>query len=479
MNEKKLSKVFAYVVLIIALITIFSADVESIFLTENLTLVYTLDNNDINDTLQLTYDKIHNKKMSYGNAIITGVKCKLGECFSYDNTINSRVNSTDITNLFYSEEQANISVNVWFKKNDTPNGEYDYLFRIEQQTGQGYMRVFFKGTDNEIQIYDYSYSSPIQYYCAYEYNSTLIEDNNWHMITAIHNGSITSNTCDKSTKVYLDGVLLENGELVVSKTPNNKKKQPKFIGLGISESDNTHPYKGLIDEFYVWNRVLNDTEIQFLYNSGTGVQYPFEEIPLSITILNFTAYNLTNESISYLWNFSGDYEHTEFYLNSELKLNTTNSSIKGFNATNLMPDTEYFAELYVYANATVYDYANITNTTLANAPEELTTPDALVIVGNNISDLAGSIRLIMLITIFVLALYLPNYARDKFRYETFQGVKTMSLVLLILILGLLFYVDLGLPTGFRNLLALATAVFIFGNAVFGEEDSYENSLSRH
>ena len=441
MNEKKLSKVFAYVMLIIALITIFSIDVKA-DLTDGLLSYYKFDNNLFTDSIGIS------------NGFNDGTINAIG-------IIGDGRNSTGTGGFINISDGSRFndvkSWSFWINPNSIDDSKYmlaDDGWGIRTETDGSHGCT----AGNKMAFVAIGVTTA----CL---DNTIIEANHYqHFVIVFYDP-------ENRLVAYKNGNLVNNASF--TSTLNTGNQNAVFLGHIAGHSITN----AAIDEVGLWNRTLNFTEVQELYNSGEGFSYPFEVVEVNIT--SFENYNRTNETLRYKWDFTGDFLRQELYLDSILKLNTTNSSIKGFNATNLMPDTEYFAELYVYANATVYDYANITNTTLANAPEELTTPDALVIVGNNISDLAGSIRLIMLITIFVLALYLPNYARDKFRYETFQGVKTMSLVLLILILGLLFYVDLGLPAGFRNLLALATAVFIFGNAVFGEEDSYENSLSRH
>lgn len=56
---------------------------------------------------------------------------------------------------------------------------------------------------------------------------------------------------------------------------------PVRIGQGGTGQDN--PFDGTIDEVGIWNRVLDTDEITALYNGGSGLAYPFEVPPLSLS----------------------------------------------------------------------------------------------------------------------------------------------------------------------------------------------------
>ena len=46
-------------------------------------------------------------------------------------------------------------------------------------------------------------------------------------------------------------------------------------GLGCNTGDNNQSYYGSMDEVGIWDRELTSAEITTLYNSGSGLQYPF------------------------------------------------------------------------------------------------------------------------------------------------------------------------------------------------------------
>lgn len=57
-----------------------------------------------------------------------------------------------------------------------------------------------------------------------------------------------------------------------------------IIGNDVNGSAN---YDGMIDEVGIWNRILSSTEVTNLYNSGSGLGYPFSSSSNSFFLLNF------------------------------------------------------------------------------------------------------------------------------------------------------------------------------------------------
>jgi hypothetical protein len=84
-------------------------------------------------------------------------------------------------------------------------------------------------------------------------------------------------------KIYLNGNLLtvtSNGpnpnDISAYQNVNFNTTHPFRIGA-YTNADNSTPsyfFNGKIDAFNAWNRVLTQSEITELYNSGNGKQYP-------------------------------------------------------------------------------------------------------------------------------------------------------------------------------------------------------------
>ena len=107
----------------------------------------------------------------------------------------------------------------------------------------------------------------------------------WSMYTATRTGN--------TVKLYING-LLQNSH-TVSHTPAEA-----FTNFGIGASldgvSASQFFDGVLDEIGWWSRELNQTEINILLNSGTGIQYPFTNPPI-ITFVNVSLINNTVTNI--------------------------------------------------------------------------------------------------------------------------------------------------------------------------------------
>lgn len=100
---------------------------------------------------------------------------------------------------------------------------------------------------------------------------TNIYDSTWHFLTLTWDGT--------TSKLYLDGD--STPESTNSSSPSLSTQN--YIG---QHSSTTNTFVGTIDEVAIWSRVLSTDEITELYNSGSGITYPF-----------LTYYSLTVNSV--------------------------------------------------------------------------------------------------------------------------------------------------------------------------------------
>lgn len=81
-------------------------------------------------------------------------------------------------------------------------------------------------------------------------------------------------------RLYVNGVLDSAATTSIGGPYNAWSITPPFftvgtIGANVGTVDFHVPYNGVIDEVGMWNRMLTPSEIAQLYNSGTGLTYPF------------------------------------------------------------------------------------------------------------------------------------------------------------------------------------------------------------
>ena len=90
-----------------------------------------------------------------------------------------------------------------------------------------------------------------------ELTSSTIATNTWYHVLCIKK--------DSTFSIYINGVLQE------SKTNNtilNSNEFASSLTIGIRPGNLNYPINGSIDDLRIYNRALEDSEIQTLYNLG-------------------------------------------------------------------------------------------------------------------------------------------------------------------------------------------------------------------
>ncbi len=231
---------------------------------------------DLNNGLVAHYEFEGNANDSSGNgnngteyggvSYIDGV---IGQAGSFDGvddymSINDS-NSLDITD--------SITLSVWIKTNGTNTHS-----AIISKLGAGWY-------DNNAYYLNVNNDSFIHFGMNYEWengiglgtnSTTPVEDGEWHYIVAVYDGI--------RARMYVDGIF--EAESGIDYTLGTKANDFKLkIGWDIYSS--SRHFNGQIDDLRIYNRALNDSEIQELYklgqqsqtvnlNSGLVAHYEFE-----------------------------------------------------------------------------------------------------------------------------------------------------------------------------------------------------------
>ncbi|MBI5800331.1 MAG: immunoglobulin domain-containing protein [Verrucomicrobia bacterium] len=95
-------------------------------------------------------------------------------------------------------------------------------------------------------------------------STSSVNDGDWHQIVAVHD--VVAGT----KKIYVDGSPVEDTKAVQIVTPNTTA--PFLIGGTFNGTANVGLFDGLLDDIQIYNRALNDTEIDILF------QFPGQEI---------------------------------------------------------------------------------------------------------------------------------------------------------------------------------------------------------
>ena len=139
------------------------------------------------------------------------------------------------------------SIAIWVKVSGTTGFRGAYA----SQAGANVRGYFNTGT--------YSFVNEVVGYTPAGFSATL--DENWHLVQIWHDNA------DDSIGCRFDG----GADATFS--PRNPAADTNFV-IGATTTAGSNPFNGLIDEVYIWSRVLTSQERTDMYNSGAGRSYP-------------------------------------------------------------------------------------------------------------------------------------------------------------------------------------------------------------
>ena len=96
--------------------------------------------------------------------------------------------------------------------------------------------------------------------------------------------------------LYIDGVEQDNDWPTANNVVHRLIQGDVFIGHRASLS--TGDFDGVMDELAIWDRVLSEEEIGYLYNNGNGLAYPFEYAPIMQTARTYSVSNTTADNLA-------------------------------------------------------------------------------------------------------------------------------------------------------------------------------------
>lgn len=215
--------------------------------------------------------------------VTTGVSGIIENAFEYDGSSGY----TDLTGSTGFAPTNAFTVNVWVKANslsingriinkwDGTNG-----WILQSFTGSGWR--FYAGIGGTQSV-----TAP-----------TNFTTGQWVMLTITYDGS--------HMRIYTDGGNVQS--TAISGSLSNAGGKDIYLG---SATDSAPQYfNGIIDELGIWTKVLNQTEISYLYNSGspgTLQQYPFNSLGPQINVSLQSPSNdssITTKGTNFITNFN-------------------------------------------------------------------------------------------------------------------------------------------------------------------------------
>lgn len=149
---------------------------------------------------------------------------------------------------------ASWSISMWIKQSSGDVGE---AIARDESAGSRGMSLYCDSSGFALSTFNTSNTN----YDTGIYSIT--HQGNWTHVVAIYEAGVNARI-----------IVNNNTPRTVACTGNSKDTNDITIGRRNYPGSNIY-FTGAIDEVGVWNRVLTSTEITELYNSGSGITYPF------------------------------------------------------------------------------------------------------------------------------------------------------------------------------------------------------------
>jgi len=177
--------------------------------------------------------------------------------------------------------QNPMSISLWFKTDTTGIllGQQD---KQAPNIPDNFIPLIYIGIDGKLRC---GFGKSLEHIEA-----SSVVDNIWHNVVLILNGN--------TQKLYLDGKFINSGITTLT-TGLTYTQLGTGYGNGYDNiiSINYFNYKGLIDEFSVFNKNLNENNILEIYNNKFGSTFDTEKESLTYFISNFNSSQNTTKTI--------------------------------------------------------------------------------------------------------------------------------------------------------------------------------------
>ncbi len=286
-------------------------------LNVGLTAYYNLDEQDTTGTGTI-YDSL-----GINNGTNTGASNNSGKInTAYSFITNDYINLG--TSLTITGEMV---ISFWFKANSDYTTSQTIVGNNDATSAGASYNINFGRTNNEFQMMHDGTIISI--------SSMNINDDNWHHIVVVRNGS----TGNWDISWYIDGSFDETDNTATN--PADSSSANTCLGRIGDNSD--HYLNGVLDEVGIWNRTLSASEISGLWNSGDGISYTDDCSAIEVT-QSYPAdyFNTTDTTVEISCNFStvGEENITDITIlvyNSSDNLDYTNTesglNLKSYNKT--------------------------------------------------------------------------------------------------------------------------------------------------
>ena len=214
------------------------------------------------------------------------VSGKLNSALQF-NGINQYVNFSNVS-IGNFERNETHSFEFWFRTNNT--GQQIFMSKMLNSGNYNGWEIWFEGTTTNKTYFDLSSIASTNMIRVYFVNNS-ISDNKWHNLIVTYDGSSTGS----GVKFYFDGVL--KSTLVTSDTLSSSTLTATPFQIS-GRGNGAIGIIGTLDEIAIYNKVLNQSDVDFRYNNGTGI----ENMSSVSCSENWVNYNATCGFYNGTWN---------------------------------------------------------------------------------------------------------------------------------------------------------------------------------
>jgi len=162
---------------------------------------------------------------------------------------------------------GDMTVNIWVKPTSQPGtNNADCIVSVFQYSTPKYswrIRYLQDGSDvKSLQFFASSNGTSLNWITI----GQVLNNATWYMITA------TYTAASHTVEFFINGTSIGTGDVVATSLFNTDGDFEVGVTGASNETSNMQ-----FDELGIWTRILAGSEITSLYNSGTGLQYPFGE----------------------------------------------------------------------------------------------------------------------------------------------------------------------------------------------------------
>lgn len=210
----------------------------------------------------------------------------------------------------------NFSFSLWVKFNYTDHANGIFSNRLTVNQGVRFFIVDSGDYDEALGIFIPTVNGNL---IKYTYNNTIIPFQWYHFVVSYNGTDIL--LYQNNTKLNLNTISSGHGDII----DNNQKF--RLGGDYYSSSNPIYWFKGQIDEVGIWDRVLEETEIGYLYNSYKGYNpfYNFDSLTINFTAKNNTIiFDTLENEFGVISSDKNFLVSSEFYINNTL-IYTNNS----------------------------------------------------------------------------------------------------------------------------------------------------------